>query len=150
MTDMVNLCRCPFACFIARPSSTTQFRIPLYVFLVVDGNGNSEIVAIYLTADESEFAITQLAMAFKKHNASWNLTKVILTDKDMTERSLFSGEFPDAKMQLCLFHTLRTFKREFTLDKMEISAGQREYLLELLSRMTYAKSEGVYTETYEK
>ena len=124
---------------------------PLYVFLVVDGNGNSEIVAIYLTADESKFAITQLAMAFTKHNASWNLTKVILNDKDMTERSVFSKELPDAKMQLCLFHTLRTFKREFTLDKMEISAGQHEHLLELLSQMTYcAKSGGVYIETYEK
>ena len=33
---------------------------------------------------------------------------------------------------------------------MEISVGQRENLLELLSRMTYAKSEGVYIETYEE
>lgn len=124
-----------------------ELRTPLYVFLVVDGNGNSKIVAIYLTAEESELSLQQLAVAFKKHNPYWYLTKTIMTDKDMTECNVFSKEFPEAAMQLCLFHTLRTFNREFTSDEMNISARQREHLLELLSQMTYAKSETSYVRT---
>ena len=34
-------------------------------------------------------------------------------------------------MQLCLFHTWRTFRREFTSDKMDIFAGKHEHLLKL-------------------
>ncbi|XP_065918857.1 zinc finger SWIM domain-containing protein 3-like [Dysidea avara] len=119
----------------------TELRTPLYVLLVVDGSGNSEIVAIYLTVQENEPSIQKLADVFKKYNASLRSTKVIMTDKDMTERNVFSREFPDAVMHLCLFYTLRTFKREFSRDKMNITAGQREHLLELLQEMTYAKSE---------
>ena len=126
----------------------TELRTPLYVFLVADGDGNSEIVAIYLTADETERSIQKLAEVFKKHNPTWDATKVIMTDKDMTERNVFSREFPQAVMHLCLFHTLKTFKREISRDKMDISAGQREHLLELLTNMTYAKSESAYMEAY--
>ena len=127
----------------------TELRTLLYVLLVVDGSGNSKIVAIYLTVEESEPSIQDLAETFKKHNPSWRSTKVIITDKDMTERNVFSKEFPDAVMYLCLFHTLQTFKREFSCEKMNITAGQHEHLLELLQEMTYAKSETAYQDAYK-
>ena len=47
----------------------------------------------------------------KRLNDSWERASVIMTDKDMTERSILAEVFPGATLQLCLFHTLRSFKR---------------------------------------
>ena len=127
----------------------TELRMPLFVFLAVDGNGNSEIVAIHLITEESEVALQKLAAIFKRHNEAWIHTKVIITDKDLAERAVFAKEFPAAALQLCLFHTLRTFKGEFTVEKMGITSGERDLLLELLSKMSYAKSEPEYIEAYK-
>ena len=84
--------------------------------------------------------------AFKSHNDAWPRTEVIMTDKDMTERSVFSLAFPAATLQLCLFHTLRSFSREVTLDKMGIRAGQRDALLEVFNAMANARSEQQFDE----
>lgn len=43
-------------------------RIPFYVILVEDGNGESEIVALFLVTDESEAVIKKIASLFKDHN----------------------------------------------------------------------------------
>ena len=60
----------------------------------------------------------------------------------------FLKEFQQAVMYLCLFHILRTFKRKFSPDKMDITVGQCEHLLELLTNMIYAKSKSAYMEVY--
>ena len=64
--------------------------------------------------------------AFQRLNESWPKTCVIMTDKDMTERRTLSELFPDATLQLCLFHTLRSFKREFSMEKMGLCPGMRD------------------------
>ena len=38
--------------------------------------------------------------AFKTHNEAWSRTKVVMTDKDMAERSVFSAAIPYAFLQL--------------------------------------------------
>ena len=45
-----------------------ELRMPLYLMLVVDSNGQSEIIAMYLTALETEEAISKMVQAFKSHN----------------------------------------------------------------------------------
>ena len=47
--------------------------------------------------------------AFKEHNSAYCSTRVIMTDKDMNKRDVLSEAFPNATLQLCLFHVLRTF-----------------------------------------
>ena len=66
-----------------------------------------------------------------------------MTDKDMAERSGFSAAFPLASLQLCLFHTLRSFSREVTLEKMCIRVGHRDALLAIFNAMAVARSEQV-------
>jgi len=44
---------------------------------------------------------------FKQHNTAWQNTKVIMTDKDLQERSAIKNCHPDAVHLICLFHTLR-------------------------------------------
>ena len=45
----------------------------------------------------------------QKYNAASTETKVIMTDKDMTERDTLAEVFPDATLQL--FHMLKSFGR---------------------------------------
>jgi len=45
-----------------------------------------------------------------------------MADKDMAERNVLAEKIPNAVLLICLFHTLRTFRREITTDKMGINA----------------------------
>ena len=80
--------------------------MPLYLMLTVDSNGQSEIVGAFLTTSETEEAIRKMVQTFKRENPSWSSTKVVITDKDFTERAVFQKEFPGASLLICLFHTL--------------------------------------------
>ena len=62
---------------------------------------------------------------FQKHNSKWTETNVIMTDKDMNERDVLQEAFPDATLQLCLFHVLRCFRREVTIEAMAIWSAER-------------------------
>ena len=63
-----------------------DLRLPLYVTMVVDGNGKREIVGLMLVADEQQDTIKQMMSYFKQHNPTWNSINCIMEDKDMTER----------------------------------------------------------------
>ena len=43
-----------------------------YLMLVIDGNGQSEIVSLFLTSLETKAAITDMINAFKSANPSWS------------------------------------------------------------------------------
>ena len=63
------------------------------------------------------------AMHVMVKRMSKNSPEKLMTDKDMAERSVFAVQFPSAHLQLCLFHILRSFSREVTIDKMGIRSG---------------------------
>jgi zinc finger SWIM domain-containing protein 3 len=88
-----------------------NLRMPLYVIAVIDGNNNCEIVATFLLENETEESIKQMISIFKATNVCWDQTKTIITDKDFTERKVFAEEFPQANLVLCLFHTLKAFRK---------------------------------------
>ena len=83
-----------------------ELRMPLYLMLTVDSNGQSEIVGAFLTTSETEEVIRKMVQIFKRENTGWSSTKVVITDKDFTERAVFQKEFPGASLLICLFHTL--------------------------------------------
>ena len=134
----------PEILFVDATHKVNELRMPLYIFLICDGNGQSEIVAAILVASEQKAVIEQMVRIFKSHNTSWPATKVIMTDKDMNERDTLSEEFPDAALQLCLFHVLRTFGREITTEAMTIRSAERSLVLDLLQKLAYSKSEEMY------
>ena len=103
---------------------------------------------MYLTASETADSLHAMLSAFQRLNESWPKTCVIMTDKDMTERRTLSELFPDATLQLCLFHTLRSFKREFSMEKMGLRSGMRDTVLNILAGTAHAKSSVVYEEQY--
>ena len=127
---------------------TNDLRMPLYLMLVIDSNGESEIVAAFVVVNEEETSIRTMISIFKEQNPSWKETKVALTDKDMVERKVLKSEMPQISLLLCLFHALHTFKREITTEKMEFTSAQRTTVLKVLQRITYSPSEEEYTRNY--
>ena len=60
----------PEVLFVDATHKVNELRMPLYIFLVCDGNGQSEIVAAFLVASEQKPVIEQMVRIFKKHNTS--------------------------------------------------------------------------------
>lgn len=127
-----------------------DLQMPLYVLMVVDGNGESEIVALWLTQCEDKVTLGSLINEFKNHNESWNSIQCIMSDKDMTERNVLTEHLPTAKLLICLFHTLRSMKREVSCEKLHISQAERTMSLEILNKMAYAKDEDEYTKLHDQ
>ena len=85
-----------------------------------------------------------MLLIFKKHNEDWLRTLTVMSDKDFCERNTFIQEFPQATLLICLYHVLRTFRREITSDKMGITAAERLHVLDILQRMSYPTKEETY------
>ena len=67
-----------------------------------------------------------------------------MADKDIGERDVIKEQLRNARVLICLFHTLRSLKRQISCEKMGITSGQRLHCLELLQKMAYAVSEAEY------
>jgi len=65
----------------------------------VDRNGQSEIVCAF----ETEESMRKMIQVFKSHNPAWISSRVLISDKDCSERAVFAKEFPGISLQLCLF-----------------------------------------------
>ncbi|KAG8175822.1 hypothetical protein JTE90_013373 [Oedothorax gibbosus] len=71
-----------------------------YVFLIEDGNGSSEIVGVGLLARENKESVRWLTSSFKESNSEWPKTRVVMTDKDFTER-LITPEKMGVTKEIC-------------------------------------------------
>ncbi|XP_038062975.1 uncharacterized protein LOC119733644 [Patiria miniata] len=127
-----------------------NLRMPLYVLMSVDGNGDSEVVCLWMLAQEDQESIAFMMDKFKHHNTKAGAVKVVMADKDLTERKVLMDKLPDATIMICLFHTLRSFRREVSTEKLGISVGERQMSLEVLNKMAYAKSESEYDALYQQ
>ena len=128
---------------------TNNANMALYVLIAIDSHSESQVVATFLLSSEDKLSLQQMIAKFKENNENWSNIKCVITDKDMTERSIFKAEMTQVAMQICLFHTLRTFGREVTIDKMNITSTQRTESLKMLEKLSYAADEESYTEVYE-
>ena len=99
-----------------------DLRLPVYLMLCEDSNGQS---AVCILVTENAEGIRWMFETFKAQNAKWCDVKVVMSDKDINEREVIKEVFPDASVLICLFHTLRTFRREVTCERMGITSGQR-------------------------
>ena len=83
-----------------------------------------------------------------RNNSHWEKCRVLMADKDIGERDIIKKCLPSAKVLIYLFHTLRTFRREISCDKLGITSGARVLSLELIQKMAYARSEAEYNSLY--
>ncbi|XP_064482949.1 uncharacterized protein LOC135395786 [Ornithodoros turicata] len=87
---------------------------------------------------------------FKEINPAACKTRCVMADKDLVERQLLKEHFQEANVLICTYHTLRTFNREITTQKMRITSKLREDLLEVLQGMVMAKPEERFDDLEEK
>ena len=135
----------PEIIFIDATYKLLELGLPVYLMLCEDSNGQSEIVCVCLLCCEDTNSMTWMMETFKKYNAEWGKCRVVMADKDIGERDVIKQCLPNASVLICLFHTLRSFKREISGEKLGISSGQRTVSLELLQQLAYAKSEDEYS-----
>ena len=138
----------PELLFIDATYKLLNLGLPVYLFLCRDSNGQSEIVGVCLLVSEDVVSMKWMLDAFKKNNVKWSDTRVIMADKDIKERDVIKETLPDVSVLICLFHTLRTFRREITSDKMGITMGQRTMCLETIQKMAYASNLDEYNELH--
>ena len=84
-----------------------ELRMPIYLLIAIDGDGQSEIVALFISADESKPTVTEVVQVFQKHNSCWTDTKVVMSDKDFIERDAFAACFPGAVLLICFVPYVR-------------------------------------------
>jgi zinc finger SWIM domain-containing protein 3 len=121
-----------------------DIRMPVYILCAIDGNGMTEVVFVFLVVRETADIITEALNVFKIDNPAWEKTVSFMTDKDFVERGVIRNLFPAVNLLICRYHTLRTFRREVTCEKMDITSAQREKCLEILRDMVYARNEEKY------
>ena len=126
-----------------------DLQMPLYVLMIVDGNGESEIIALWLTQCEDKETLRALMNELKK-NENWSSIECIMSDKDMTERDVLIEHLPNAKLLICLFHTLRSMRREISSEKLGISQAERMMCLEILNKMAYTQDDDEYARLHEQ
>jgi len=126
-----------------------DIRIPLYVLLIEDGNGQSEIAALGLLVNEQRETLEWFFNKFKECNPACSMTRVFITDKDMKERTVIKSLFPQCRLVICLFHTLRTFNREITCEKLGITPEERDKSKAIIEKLCYCKSEEDYQEMFK-
>lgn len=124
--------------------------MPLFTQMCVDGNGESEICSIYVTRSESYLNVGTMIDIFQSINPAWRKTKIILGDKDFADRGVYCEKYPDAVLQICLFHVLLAMNREITTAKRDITTNERKTVLELIQRIVYSESEDSYNSLYNE
>lgn len=125
-------------------------RMPLFVMLVIDGNGESQITALFLLKSENYAIITRMMTKFKTLNPKHENINIILSDKNFADRKAYSECFPRAKMQLCIYHVMQAWNREIAAHKMNINGAEKKEMLQILNEMLYAGTEAKYMAAYEK
>ena len=140
----------PEILFVDATYKLNELRMPVYVLLAEDGNGESQIVAVWLITSEDAANIRAMTEIFKRYNEEWCKTVTIMADKDFTERNVFHQQFPQANLLICLFHVLKTFRREITSEKVGITSAERYMVLEIVQRMVYSTNEEMYMKYYEE
>ncbi|XP_047126169.1 uncharacterized protein LOC124807808 [Hydra vulgaris] len=136
--------RYPEILFVDATYQLLGLRMPIYLMIVIDGDGQSEIVALFILAEETKPIVTEVVQIFKKHNGYWKNTRVVMSDKDFTKREAFAVAFPAAMLLICLYHCLRSFRREITCEKMGITLADRNRCLKIIQKIAYSKSSIVY------
>lgn len=127
-----------------------NLNMPLIIQLCVDGNGETEISSLFIARSESYLSVGCMVDAFQFFNPAWTRTEVIMGDKDFSDRGIYAEKFPNAVLQICLYHVLVTFHREITEKKRNITVQQKVTVLEVLQRLAYSVSQESYDSAYNE
>ena len=90
----------PELLFIDATYKLNDLRMPVYLMVAEDGNGESEVICIWVLTQEDTQTIRKMVEMFKKHNGNWDKVECVISDKDMNERHVLKEQLPQAGLQL--------------------------------------------------
>ena len=126
-----------------------EIRLPVYLFLVEDSMGESEVVGVAILVEETEEIVGWMIQCLKDRNPEFS-PGAVMADKDFNERAIIKELFPSATVLICLFHSLRSFKREISDKSLALPEGTQIILKEIFQSMCYARSAEEYNNFYQK
>ena len=116
----------PELLFIDATYKLNDLQMPLYVLMVVDGNGESEVVCLWLTQFEDKETITELIQGFKRLNPSWPSIQCVMSDKDMVERNVFyRGNATIKAIDLLISYSPHYAKRNYLREARHFTGGTK-------------------------
>ena len=139
----------PEIIFVDATYKLLELSLPVFLILCEDSNGCSEVVGVCLLVCEDLESMKWMMETFKQHIPRSSDIRIVMSDRDIKERDAFKSCLPNARTLICLFHTLRSFHREVSCEKMEITKCEREFCLELLQKMAYASIDEKYDTLYD-
>ena len=71
-----------------------------------------------------------------------------MADKDGTRRKVVREYYPECSLLICLFHSLRSFKREVRDSAYEMTESQQNTLKKIFQKMAYTPNKVFYMEQY--
>ena len=122
-------------------------KIPVYLFFIEDANGEGEIVGLGALVREDAESLEWLVQSFMQRNPNINKTRLVMGE-DSKERDVLKNLLPWTRVLICIFHALKTFRREVTVDRMQITNQTRESCLGVMEKMCYSKSTTEYDGRY--
>lgn len=127
----------------------TNNDMTMMIILVEDGNGRGQIAGVGLLSTEERDVLYWMLQAFKTDNEeSWRGIKCFMTDKDLTERDVIKELFPTVPTYICIFHTLKTFKKVVESTNINLNKEEKTTAFTILEQLVYTSSEDDYDELY--
>ncbi|XP_069775813.1 zinc finger SWIM domain-containing protein 1-like isoform X2 [Narcine bancroftii] len=130
--------------------SWEDLQLPSYLLLAINGNGESELVCLWFLQKLERETFRQLLRIFARKNPASERTRVVVSSNEACGGELVSDALPGAKLLSCLAHTLLTFQRDVTTEKLQVSDRQRDQILQTLHSMCYASSAEEYDLLYRQ
>jgi len=100
---------------------TNNLNWPLLSFVGVDRDGEGRLLAVALMANETHQIVDCVFGHFNELNLRAKDIEMVMTDKDSGQISLIGQHFPNAKIHICLFHTIQAFNRKIQSLKLKKS-----------------------------
>ena len=119
-------------------------RMPMYSFMIEDGNGHGRTVFYAATTDESAQHLSAIIQGFKQCHSSYSNTKVVIIDKDFTELSVLREELPNTTILFCQFHVIKCFYK--AVSDLEVPKERRDALRKVLHDMVYSENVDEYVD----
>lgn len=124
-----------------------NLKFTLVLLQALSGTGRAEIVGVAIIPSEDRLTLTWIANMFKKHHGdSCSKMKCMMTDKDLTERNAFKEVYPGVIFYLCIFHTLKTFKK--VVKNVKLDKEQETRCLLMLEKLVKSLTKEDYDRTY--
>ena len=97
----------------------------LFLPLVIDSAGYSQVAAVILTIDERSETLRAALEHLSELSDKVCDVRCPVVDKDLSAIDVLQSQFTNAAVNLCRFHCLCTFRREVTKSRMQITPSQK-------------------------